>query len=716
VGERYPALNLTPQRQKQRTLEVLIEQLVSLARARPVLELYEDVHWVDPSTLELLDPLIERVRTLRVLVIMTFRPEFSPRWSGHAHVTSLPLNRLGRRQGAAIVDQLTGGKSLPGEILEQIVAKTDGVPLFVEELTKTVLESGLLRDAGERYELTGALPPLAIPSSLHDSLMARLDRLAPVREVAQIGAVIGREFSYELLATVADMPTVELGSALDQLVEAELIFRHSSPPGATYSFKHALVQDAAYQSLLKSRRQQLHARIVRAIREHLPDLVEQQPEVVAHHLSEAGMLAEAVVCWRKAAERAARNSAHREATAHASKGVELLRRLPETPERAEQELALQLIRAESSIVTAGYAASIAGQAYGRAAELTAQIGDLKQQFRVLDGYWTYHAVEGNVRRAYEVAQQMAALAAEVDSTDHHVFAYQAMGVTSLFLGEFRRARDYLAEALDASAGMSDQSRARRGGEPQAVCLTMDGLALWATGYPDRGLTRAREALERADAVRHPFTRAFVRGYLALVHDLRREPHGVADAAQAMATIARDDGFGYLLSVAQLRLGAALMAEDRDEGARLLRQGLDGQRATGSTLHLLYGLIVYAETCLAAGWTDEADAAIDEGQQLVRLSTVHWCKAEIHRLTGKLYFVRGATREAEAGFERAIAVARQQHARSFELRAATGLARLWAEQGKRGEARDLLAPTYGWFTEGFDTADLKDAKAFLDQLV
>jgi predicted ATPase len=406
---------------------------------------------------------------------------------------------------------------------------------------------------------------------------------------------------------------------------------------------------------------------------------------------------------------------HREATPHASKGVELLRRLPETREWAEQELALQLIRAESSIVTAGYAASIAGQAYGRAAELTAQIGDRKQQFRVLDGYWTYHAVEGNVRRAYEVAQEMAALAAEIDSTDHHVFACQAMGVSSLLLGEFRRARDYLAKALDASPGMSEQSRARRGSEPQAVCLVMDGLALWATGYPDRGLTRAREAVERADVVRHPFTRAFVRGYLALVHHLRREPDGTADAAQAMATIARDEGFGYLLTVAQLRLGAVLMAENQDEGARLLRQGLDGQRATGSTLHLLYGLIAYAEACLAAGWTDEAGATIDEGQRLVRLSTVHWCEAEIHRLAGELCYVRGSSRQAEAGFERALAVANEQQARSFELRAAMGLARLWRDQGKRGEARDLLAPIYGWFTEGFDTPDLKDAKALLDEM-
>ena len=293
-GERYTALNLSPHRQKQRTLEVLIEQLAGLARHRPVLELYEDVHWVDPSTLELLDLLVERVRTLPVLAVLTYRPEFSPSWAGQAHVTSLPLNRLGRRQGAAMVERVTGGKALPSEILEQILARTDGVPLFVEELTKTVLESGLLTEIGDRYELSGALPPLAIPATLHDSLMARLDRLAPVREVAQIGAVIGRDFSYELLAAVAPISKEQLNHALDHLAAAELVFRRGSPPAATYSFKHALVQDVAYQSLLKSRRQQLHGRIAEALKVQFLQTTEHEPEVLARHLTEAGLAAQAI--------------------------------------------------------------------------------------------------------------------------------------------------------------------------------------------------------------------------------------------------------------------------------------------------------------------------------------------------------------------------------------------------------------------------------------
>jgi class 3 adenylate cyclase len=280
AGERDPPLSLSPQRQKQRSLEILIEQLAGLARARPVLELYEDLHWVDPSTLELLDLLVERVRSLPVLAVLTYRPEFRPPWAGHAHVTALPLNRLGRRQGAALVERITGGKALPGEILAQIVARTDGVPLFVEELTKTVLESGLLTAAGDHYEFSGPLPPLAIPATLHDSLMARLDRLATVKEVAQAGAVIGREFSHDLLAAVSPLAAAELDAALDQLVAAELVFRRGSPPDATYSFKHALVQDAAYQSLLKSKRQQVHALIVQVLEQRFPDVMDTKPELL----------------------------------------------------------------------------------------------------------------------------------------------------------------------------------------------------------------------------------------------------------------------------------------------------------------------------------------------------------------------------------------------------------------------------------------------------
>jgi predicted ATPase len=333
TDDRHPALDLTPQRQKQLTLQALVEQLDGLAAAQPVLMTYEDVHWIDPTTQELLGLAVERIQRLPVLALITFRPEFTPPWSGQPHVSALALTRLGRREGAALVEQVAQDKALPDEVATQIVAKTDGVPLFVEELTKTVLESGLLKDAGDHYELAGPLPPLALPSTLNDSLLARLDRLAPVKEIAQIGAALGREFSHGLLAAVADRPETELQPALDQLVAAELVYRRGTSPEVTYSFKHALVQDAAYGTLLKSRRQQLHARIGRVLEEQFPESADTQPELLAHHCTEAGQIERAVDYWHQAGRQAIARSAMAEAVAQLSKGLQLLRGMSEGLDR-----------------------------------------------------------------------------------------------------------------------------------------------------------------------------------------------------------------------------------------------------------------------------------------------------------------------------------------------------------------------------------------------
>ena len=390
AGEHYPTLNLSAQRQKQRTLEVLIEHVAGLARARPVLELYEDVHWIDPTTLELLDLLVGRVRALPILALITFRPEFSPPWSGQAHVTSLPLNRLSRGQGAAMVERVASGKALPAEVLDQIVERTDGVPLFVEELTKTVLELGLLSDAGGRFELSGPLPPLAIPATLHDSLMARLDRVGPVRELAQIGAVIGREFSYELLVAVADQPEDRLRAALDQLVRSELIFRHGAPPAATYSFKHALVHDVAYQSLLKSRRQQLHGRIAGVLEERFSEVVDLQPELLARHWTEAGLSEKAVEYWYQAGRRASERAALAEAIGHFGKALELLETFRDASARVEREIDLQIALGGVLIAAKGHAAPETGRAYARAHDLCRQVGNSGRLFPLLFGRWVFH--------------------------------------------------------------------------------------------------------------------------------------------------------------------------------------------------------------------------------------------------------------------------------------------------------------------------------------
>jgi class 3 adenylate cyclase len=395
---RYAPLELSPQRQKEKTIEAMANQVVGLSKEQTVLLILEDAHWIDPTTLEMFGETIARIGSARVLLVITYRPEFAPPWLGHAFVTVHTLNRLSRRHGAAMVEEVAGGKPLPAEVLDQIVAKTDGVPLFVEELTKTVIESGFLRETDDRYELDGPLPRLAIPATLHDSLMARLDRLAPVKEIAQIGATIGREFSYELLAEVSPLRGNDLHEALNRLVGSELVFRRGQPPDATYVFKNALIQDVAYDSLLKSRRQQLHTDIAQALEERLANIAGNAPELLAHHYTEAGLPEQAVAYWLKAGHRAINRSAYIEAIAHLQKGLELLSDLPETPDRDQREVDLRVAVGVALIATKGYAAPETGEAYTRARELCARLDDPPQIFQVLYGLWVFYL---NTRTFYD---------------------------------------------------------------------------------------------------------------------------------------------------------------------------------------------------------------------------------------------------------------------------------------------------------------------------
>jgi class 3 adenylate cyclase len=421
AGERYPLPEMTPQRQKQRTLEVLVDQLEGLSAAQPVLLTYEDVHWIDPTTQELVGLTIERIPRLPVLALITFRPDFSPPWSGRPHVSTLALTRLGRREGAAMVKQVVD-KALPDEVAAQIVAKTDGVPLFVEELTKTVLESGLLQDAGDRYELSGPLPPLAIPSTLHDSLLARLDRLAPVKETAQIGAAIGREFSHALLAAVADRPESELRTDLDQLVSSELVFRRGSPPEATYSFKHALVQDAAYGTLLKSKRQQLHARIAKVLEEQFPETAEAQPELLAYHCTQAGLVEKATHCWYNAARQAMARSAMVEAAAQLTQALDLLAGLPSSADRDHKELDLQIALGAALIATKGWAVPEVEKTCARARELCTAEDQIPQLLAALYGLFLHHLHLSSKHLALQIAGELLRLAERVQDVGRKSWA------------------------------------------------------------------------------------------------------------------------------------------------------------------------------------------------------------------------------------------------------------------------------------------------------
>jgi predicted ATPase/class 3 adenylate cyclase len=717
---RYPPHNLTPAVQKMRTLDALVGQLEGLAAQQPVLMVFEDAHWIDPTTIELFELVIERVQHLPVLLLITFRPEFNSPWAGHAHTTSLALNRLGRNQGAAMVAGLIGGRPLPAEVMEQILAKTDGVPLFVEELTKTVLESGLLADAGDHYELAGPLPPLAIPTTLQDSLMARLDRLAPVKEVAQIGAVIGREFSYELLAAVATMSSNQLSDALEQLVNSELVFRRGHPPQANYTFKHALVQEVAYQSLLKSKRQELHARTTRVLEERFPEVAEVQPELLAHHCTQAGLIEQALAYGHQAGLRAMARSAYREAVAQLKQGLDLVPSLPDGPERRRRELDLQVALGGARIAATGWAAPETGATYARARELCHEVGDTPQLVPTLWGLFQFHANRAELRKGWEIAEEFLRVAEQrKQDTAARVISHRVAGISSQYLGQLARGFSHHEQALACYDPRERSSPVFFAAVDTRVhSLGWTAWVLLHQGFPDQGLRRIREALTLADELVHPYSSAYALHLTCGFHQFRRDQQIVAEKSSMQMSVAAEQGFPHWLATATIFHGwAVATGGELEAGIAEMHRGLAALQAAGGQLNVPYYLGLLAGAYTRAAQAPKALQLLAEALARVEETEECWYEAELHRLRAKALLGTGLTEanEAEASFRQAIDVARVQGVKFWEIRASTNLARMWAAQGKRDQARDLLAPIYGWFTEGFDTADLTNARALLEEL-
>jgi predicted ATPase/class 3 adenylate cyclase len=534
LPERYPPLNLTPQRQRQKTHEALVAWLLEEAERHPVLAVWEDLHWVDPSTLDVLSLLLDQVPTARMLTLLTCRPEFRPPWPTHAPLTQVTLNRLGRAQVEAMLPSLTGDKTLPLEIVEQVIAKTDGVPLFVEELIKMILESGLVQEQADRYVLTGPLPPLAIPSTLHDSLMARLDRLATARALVQLGAVLGREFAYELLQAVVPVDEMALQQELAQLVDAELLYQRGLPPRSRYIFKHALIQDAAYQSLLRSTRQQYHQRIAQVLEAQFPEIVATQPELVAHHYTEAGLSAQAIGYWQRAGQQAIERSANLETVSHLTKGLEVLQTLSETPERMQQEISLQIVLGSALLAAKGSAAPEMARAYARAIELCRQVGETPQLFPVLRGLWRFYCTRAEYQTAWELAEQLLSLAQRLQEPDLLLQAHHALGLTLFYFGALARARAHLGQSTALYDPQQHRSHAFRYGYDPAVASRMYGaLTLWLLGYPDQALERGHDALTLAQELMHPFSLAFALHFAAMLHELRREEQAAQERERAL---------------------------------------------------------------------------------------------------------------------------------------------------------------------------------------
>jgi class 3 adenylate cyclase/predicted ATPase len=724
-AERYHPLSLSLQRQKQRTQEMLVAYLLEETRRRPVLVVWEDLHWADPSTLELLSLVINQAPMAPMLIMMTFRPELRPPEVAHSHLTQITLGRLGRHQVEQIVAHLTHGKTLPAEILEQVIAKTDGVPLFVEELIKMVLESGLVHEAEDHYVLTGQLPPLAIPATLQDSLMARLDRLGTARQVAQLGATLGREFTYEVIQAVAPLDEVVLQHELAQLVAAELVYQRGLPPQARYLFKHPLIQETAYQSLLKSTRQRYHQRIAQVLGEQFPEIVKMQPELLAHHYTEAGLPDQAVSYWLQAGQLAIERSANLEAISHLTKGLEVLKTLPDTPERAQHELSLQLALGSPLGIIKGYTAAEVEHVYTRAQELCQQVGESPQLFSALMGLWRFSLNRPRLRTARELGEQCFSLAQHLEDSVRLQEAHAMLGSTLLYLGEPVSALAHLEQGI----ALYDPQRYRsltfsRGLDPGVVCLSRAAWALWLLGYPDQALTRVQAALTLAEESSHAYSLAFALHYAAMLHLYRREAHVAQERAEAAIALSRERGIAQWLTGGMFMRGWALAEQGAvEEGIVQLQQAQAAWQALGTGLGQAHLAVRLAEAYGKGGQAEVGLQVLAQALETVHSNAEHYYEAELYRVKGELLLrqavsgemVRMVSTEAEACFQQALDIARRQRATSLQLRALLSLSRLWQQQGQPAAAHRMLAETYGWFTEGFDTRDLQEAKALLEAL-
>jgi class 3 adenylate cyclase/predicted ATPase len=715
-SERAPR-DLSPQRKKERTLEALTRQLEGLARQQPVLMIFEDAHWIDPTSRELLDLTVEQMRNLPVLLVVTFRPEFQPPWIGQPRVSMLALNRLDRRDRTALLMQITAGKTLPDEIVDQIVDRTDGVPLFVEELTKSVLESGLLRKEADRYVLDGAFPPLTIPTTLHDSLMARLDRLASVRPLAQIGAAIGREFSYTLLRAVARLPDDELDAALARLVASELVLQRGALPDAIYAFKHVLVQDAAHGSLLRDFRQQLHARIAEALKTHSPELTDSQPELFALHYAEAGLVEKSIHYWGNAGRRSAARSAMAEAVSQLQKGLEQLALLPHSAERQRQELWFWSALGAALIVVKGNIVPETGHACTRARELWEQLGSPSEFLHIPYAQARYHALRGELDLARRLGEDLLRLSRERNDSAGLVLGHMSSGRDLMLVGNFASSRFHLERVRALYDPLAHRSLGHEAGiHPHVNAEAYMGIVLFCLGFPDQASEKSSGAIAEARTLAHPPSLALSLGIGTIMLSLAGDKVALEERAGQLVAVASEQGFPIWRGHGTMHQGWIKVENGQvAEGISLLRNGSNARWADGERMWLPHYLALFARACEIAAQRDEALRLLDETLQLVEKTEVRWLAAELNRHRGEMLLRQGQSDAAEEAYLGALAIAVEQGARLWELRAAISLAQLRRDQGRSCDARARLAPVYGWFTEGFDTPDLRSAKMLLAEL-
>jgi len=717
--ERYGTLPISPQKQKDETLRSLVDLIEAAARSQPSVMLFEDAHWADPTTLEVLDRLIDRVSSVPLLIVLTHRPEFRSRWSEQGHVSAMNLSKLTRAQSTAILLSLAGGKALPAALLEQILAKTDGVPLFVEELTKSILESGELRDIGDRYEYGGAARTVNIPATLRDSLMARLDRLGPVKEIAQIGAAIGREFSYELIAAMAATGQAHLDGLLAQLTSSGLAFRRGTPPDAVYTFKHALVQDAAYDSLLKSRRQALHAKIARVIEKRLPNLKTAEPEVLAHHLTAAGLAEAAIPLWRSAGQLALKRMAFPEAISHLNQGLGMVATLPRSSGLDADELGLRTLLGTAWLALKGWAAPEVWTTLHPALALAKSLKRSDALPSILWGLWINVQCAGRVAESLRWAEEMLDTAKSTGDPDLLITGHAAASSCYFWMGALSKSVAHGDKVLALYDGKKHRHLADlMNHDPKTSVNAFSSIVTWMLGYPDRAARLSDEAVAHAKRRAHPFDVGWALTSGSEAFDLRCEPEQLWKRADECERLGRENSMPVLWAfLAPVHYGIALIRDGRaDEGIPRMKAGLGIWDASGGKIWSPYAKSILAEGMALTGELDNALQLMDE--QIAQVERPGWEErlhyAELLRLKGWMLSRKRDVEGAETNYLASLAWARQQQGKSWELRTSISLAKLWQSQGKGNEAHDLLAPMYHWFTEGFDTKDLKEAKALLDE--
>jgi class 3 adenylate cyclase/predicted ATPase len=729
TGDRYAALDLSPQQQKDATVAALVNHLLAQAREQPLLVDFEDAHWIDPSSRDVLDLLVEKVRDTTVLVVITCRPEFQPGWKGHAHTMTANLKRLGRQVRTTLVERVAGDRELPREVVEDIITKTDGVPLFLEELTKAVLESDVLTEKHGRYVLSGPWHQLAIPATLNDSLMARLDRMGSFKKIAQIGATIGREFSYEILREVADAPADQIEAALNHLEAAGLIVRFGFLPEALYSFKHVMIQNAAHESLLHKERRTLHAKIARVLAEKYPEKTEREPELLAYHLTESGQSEPAASFWLKAGRQAAMKGATLEAIGHLRRGLGVLQDSPDMRGRNESELELRIALGTALIAAKGYAVQEVEENYVRALELGQHLDDKAKVFAATRGLWVCHFIRGDLRRAHELSAELLKFAmreasnqgsSPTQQTGYLIEAHRAIAMTMLYRGRFVAAEHHLQRFRNLySPELHGALTATHGIHPGVVSLSYLGYLLWFLGRPDAARQYSQQAISEAESLRHPFTLSFALTFGAYVCQHLRDVEGTRDYTNRALALSSEHGFLHWKHQTTILRGWAMTElGDVDEGLNQMRTGIDGYEAMNAWLASCWFRSLLAQAYASAGLPNAALRALDAASAIGRRTGEHFYEAEIYRLQGEMtlkYGKSSSVESAERSFLASIELARRQSARCFELRSAVSLARLWRHSGQDGRAADLLLPVVRTFTEGLLTPDVKEALELANEL-